>query len=76
MSPRRIRVGRRTTLRVSVSREGKRLAGARVRLGGFKATTDGNGIARLRVRVKRPGPRRLIVTAANARPVRAQIELK
>lgn len=74
-TPTRVRPGRPTLIRVTVLREGRPAAGARVKLGVRQATTSAGGVARLRVRLTAPGLRQLRVTAAGAEPVTLPIRV-
>ena len=57
VSPRRIRAGRRTTLRLRVTDgAGRALQGARIAIGRARARTDARGRARARVRLRRGRP--------------------
>lgn len=80
ITPRRVRVGRRTRVRFRVTRvvEGRRfaLAGARIRLGSRRARTNVRGRAVVRIRPRgKPGSRRAHVSAPGLRTVRAGIRV-
>lgn len=68
VTPKRLTAGRRTTLRVLVHREGRPFRGAVARMAGREATTGADGVARLRVRIRRAGRVSLRVTAPDAAP--------
>jgi hypothetical protein len=74
-SPRRIRAGRRTTVRVVVITSGRRIRGATVWLAGARARTDRFGRAVIRKTFVRPGRRRLLVTKRDFRPFRVGIRV-
>jgi hypothetical protein len=76
LTPRRLVAGRRTTLRVVVEQDGNALRGATVRFASVRATTDGKGVARLRVRVRRAGVRTLEVTAGGAVTRRVRVRIR
>jgi predicted AlkP superfamily pyrophosphatase or phosphodiesterase len=61
-SPRRVRRGRLVRLTFRVTSGGAPVAGARVRLGNRRATAVASGVARLRVRLGRPGLRRVVAS--------------
>ena len=64
--PRRIVVGHRTRLRVTVTVAGVPAAGARVRAAGHRARTNARGIARLTVRRRHAGTLRVSATRPGA----------
>jgi hypothetical protein len=64
--PRRVRVGRRTTLHIRVTRAGRPVRGVRVRFGSRHTRTNAHGRARLRVRVRRVGLRQIRVGRTTA----------
>jgi metallophosphoesterase (TIGR03767 family) len=68
--PRRIVAGRRTTLKVRVTRGGRPVRGVRVRAAGKRKRTNARGRARLRVRVGRPGAIRV---KARGRRIRVRV---
>lgn len=77
VAPRRLVAGRRATLRVTVRDEaGAAVAGARVRFSTARALTDARGIARMRVRARRPALRTLTVTAPGAVAERVRVRVR
>jgi lysophospholipase L1-like esterase len=76
VSPRRITAGRRTLLRVTVTRAGDPVPAARIRIGSLRATTNARGVARRRVRLTKPGRRMIAVRATGATPARAFVRVR
>ena len=80
VKPRRVRAGRRALVRVSVlasiAGRVRPFAGATVRLAGRRARTDAAGRARMRVRFRRPGRRRVTAGAPGAVSARAVIRVR
>ncbi len=72
VTPRTVRAGRST--RVTVTAQ-PAVAGAVVRLGRWKARTDERGVARLRVCLRAPGPKRLRAGAQNLLPATATVRV-
>jgi endoglycosylceramidase len=73
VSPRKVRAGRRVKLTIRVRARGKAVRGAVVRVSGRRATTGKRGTAKLKVRFKRPGSKRVTATARGYRPGRATL---
>lgn len=83
LAPRRVRAGQRTTVaaRVWLTFAGRRhtVAGARVRVAGGPrrgARTNGRGIARLRLRPRRPGRLRVTATRDELLPARVALRVQ
>jgi predicted AlkP superfamily pyrophosphatase or phosphodiesterase len=74
-TPRRVRAGRLVRLSVRVRSGGTGIAGAKVRIGNRRALTDARGLARIRVRLGRPGVRRIVVTRRDYRSATARIRV-
>jgi lysophospholipase L1-like esterase len=75
VTPRRVVAGRLTTFTIRVRAGGKPVHVARVELGGHRGVTRGSGVARLRVRLRRPGVHTLVVSASAARTARVPIRV-
>ncbi len=71
----RIRVGRTTRLRFTVTAQGRRVAGALVRFAGRTARTDAQGVARLTVRLRTRATRTVVVSRSLLRPARLPIRV-
>jgi predicted AlkP superfamily pyrophosphatase or phosphodiesterase len=74
-SPRRVRRGRVARLTFRVMAGGAPVAGATIRLGNKRATTDAGGVARLRVRLGKTGLRRIVAKRAGYRSGTARIRV-
>jgi hypothetical protein len=71
--PRIVRAGRRTTVRFRVTAHGAPVRGARVRFAGHSARTSRGGVARLTVRLRRPGRRTARASRGGFRPATAAL---
>jgi len=80
LTPRRVRAGRRVTLRIRVRARlgGRPVRGARILVAGRRARTNARGRAVLRVTFKRRGPARatVVVRRAGAVTVRARLVIR
>lgn len=76
LSPARLLAKHSATVRVTVTRAGKPLKGARVSLGKSHVLTDSRGVARLRVRPAKPGLRTVAITADGSYPLRLRLRVK
>jgi endoglycosylceramidase len=76
VSPRRVRAGRRVRVSVRVRAGGKPVRGAVVRVGGKRAATGRRGRAKLRVRFKHAGRKRVTATARGYKRGRAIVRVR
>ena len=67
VTPRKVKAGRKTTLKVRVKQFGAPVKGARVRLAGQRARTNAKGRAKLTVRLRKPAVVRARAGAARGR---------
>jgi hypothetical protein len=73
VTPNRVVTGRRATLRFRVTSGGRRIGGARVRVGKTHVRTAADGTARVTIVVKHPGPKRVSVRKNGYRPAGATL---
>jgi len=71
VSPHRVRAGKRTRLRFTVTSNGDAVAGATVRVGKKRATTDAHGHASLTIVIRRRGPHEATTRKSGYRPAHA-----
>jgi hypothetical protein len=75
VSPKRLTAGRKTRFRFTVRSGGKPVSGAVVTVGGFRATTDGNGRALLKITLLSPGTYRIRATGRGMRPASTTVRV-
>jgi endoglycosylceramidase len=73
--PRRVRAGRRVTLRFRVLAGRRAVRGARVALAGKRVKTDRRGRARMRIRLRRTGRRPVVASARGYRAGRTTVRV-
>jgi hypothetical protein len=73
--PRRVSAGRRTRVTFTVTAEGKRISGARVRFAGRRHATGRRGRARFMVRLKKRGMRAAVASKRGYRSGKARVRV-
>ena len=76
VTPRRVRHGRRVTLRATVRANGRAVRGAKVRIGRKRARTDSRGRARIRIRFTHAALRKVVAGATGYREGRAKVRVR
>jgi len=76
VAPRRVRPGRRVTVRATVTAKGKTVRGAVVRIGRKRARTDARGRARVKIRFTHSALRKVVAKATGYQPGRARLRVR
>ena len=75
-TPRRVRAGRRVTVRVTVRAKGRAVRGAVVRIGRKRARTDSHGRGRIKIRFTHAALRKVVARAQGYGPGRARLRVR
>jgi hypothetical protein len=76
LTPRKVRAGRRVTVRAIVRAQGQAVRGAVVRIGRKRARTDARGRARVKIRFTHSALRKVVAKAAGYKSGRARLRVR